>query len=339
MNIIEINRENLIHNVNYFKGTTKAKICAMVKANGYGHNAVAVAQILSNYVDYFGVNNIDEAIELRQNGIKNNILVVGVFEKEDIANAYDYDIELTVDNAFRLDEIIESNLAIKVHIAVNTGMNRLGFCVNDISDVVFRCKNSNVILVGIFTHFATADMDKEYFDYQIKSFNQALSLLDTKGIIIHASNTSGLSDKRVHYDMVRIGIGLYGYGNKNLLPVMKVKSKVVAIHKISKGERVGYSNGYIADEDCYIAVVPLGYADGINRHIARRVYVRINGKLYLVASNICMDMFMVKVDKDVKLFDEVVVMDNADIWAKELDTIPYEVLTGFEHRRFNLIVK
>lgn len=334
MNIIEIDKNNLIYNFEFFKKQTKAKICAMVKANGYGHDAKTVAQILCKYVDYFGVNNLNEAIEIRK--VTNKpILVVGASE-ENFIDAIKYDIELTVYNAEILQALIITNLPIKVHIAVNTGMNRLGFRPNELKTVVDKITQSDLILVGIFTHFSTADNDKGYFKLQVKQFKKALINIDTSGLIIHASNTSAFKYLGVHYDMVRLGIGLYGYGQKGLRPVMRVKSRVVAINEIDKGESVGYGLGYIANEPCKVAVIPLGYADGVNRHLARKIFVKINDKPCFVVSNICMDMFMVKVPNETKIDDEVIVMDNADLWADELKTINYEVLTAFNHKRFEI---
>lgn len=336
MNIIEINQNNLIHNFEFFKKRTKAKICAMVKANGYGHDAKTVAQILCNKVDYFGVNNLSEAIEIRE--VTNKpILVVGVCE-ERFDDAVKYGVDLTVYNVESLQAMLSTNLPIRVHIAVNTGMNRLGFRPEEVKSVVDKINQSNLLLIGVFTHFATADSDKKYFDYQVKQFKNALNSIDTSGLIIHASNTSALKYPSIHYDMVRLGIGLYGYGQKGLRPVMRVKSKVVALHQIEKNESVGYGRGYVANEPCEVAVIPLGYADGINRHLARKIFVKINSKPCFVVSNICMDMFMVKVPKGTKIGDEVIIMDNADIWANELKTINYEVLTAFNHKRFDINV-
>lgn len=340
MSIFEINKENLIYNVNKIKKrlSENVKFCAMVKADAYGHCAKVISKIIEPYVDYFGVATINEGIELRRNGCFKRIICVGkVFESE-FKKASSYDIEIMIEDYNSLVAMQKLNLTIKVHLKIDLGMHRLGF--NDKSifkeSIKFVKKQKDIKIVGVFSHFSTSDKDfymekKKIFDEYIK----LLSPLKNK-VIVHCSNSLASAYKSLQYDMVRVGLSIYGYGEKGLKKVLTIKSKVISIRKVEKGEYVGYNKGYKSDSNCIIATVFLGYYDGVNRKLANNCYVSINGRKYLVVGNICMDMFMVKIDESVSVGDDVIVCDDADYWASIIKTIPYEVLTSFKYQRMQI---
>ncbi|MGN1227810.1 MAG: alanine racemase, partial [Christensenellales bacterium] len=223
-------------------------------------------------------------------------------------------------------------------IKIDCGMHRLGF--NDIEDfkkalhIIKKCKS--IKLAGVFTHFA--ESNETYYIEKKQIFDKYLRLCPAN-IIKHCSNSLASRFNSLQYDMVRVGLSLYGYGESKLKKVLQVKSKVISVRKVKGGEYIGYSGGYKCDKDCIIATVFLGYYDGINRKLSNKCFVKINNQNYKIVGNICMDMFMVLVDETVKVGDEVIVFDDADYWAKIIDTIPYEILTSLKSERCEIKIK
>ncbi|MBQ8749174.1 MAG: alanine racemase [Clostridia bacterium] len=334
----QINKSNLIFNVKRIKARLQdgVKFCAMVKGNAYGHNLKVISNIIKDYVDYFGVATIDEGIYLRNKcGIENSILCVGKCDVCEIKNASIYNIDITVESLEQLNQICNMDYDINVHIKVDTGMHRLG--IDNIKDFKSALKlingRSNIKLKGLFSHFNEGNENN--YIRQKKLFDEYLKLCP-QNIIAHCANSLASRYNSLQYDMVRIGLSLYGYGESKLKKVLKIKSKVVSLRKVKKGEVVGYEQGYRAENDCFVATVFLGYYDGINRKLSNNAFVKINNKQYAIIGNICMDMFMVLVDDTVKVDDQVIVFEDADYWAKIVGTIPYEILTSFKADRMVL---
>lgn len=334
-----INLNNLIYNVEKVYHKTNKPLMAIIKADAYGHGSKEVAMCLNDnkYIEMFGVATLQEAIELRELGIKRDILILGAIPKikNDIDLAIKYDISLTL---FSLDylELLTSLVEgkpLKVHIKLDTGMNRLGLKgENELKQILANVDRNKFIVDGIFTHFATADCDKESYEQQLKLFDE---LVDQKKFkYVHCSNSAGL----VYHDenksnLGRIGIAMYGVDpagdeTSQYKQVMSLFSKVVMVKEIKKGEHVGYGYSYTASQDEIIATLPIGYADGmVRKNQGRDVY--INGKFYPIVGRVCMDQMMVRVDKDVKVDDEVEIFGehiSLAKMAKELDTIAYEVM-------------
>lgn len=335
--VFEINRANLLHNINYIKRRLQegVKFCAMVKADGYGHNAVIVSKIIEESIDYFGVATVEEGVALRLNGITKPILCVG---KNESVKASEYNIELAVESLLQLKNLISLKKQFKIHLKVDTGMHRLGFESKEEFQKALQLirKNAQIKLVGVFTHFPTND-EKCYLQNHEK-FEEYLQMVKCENIIVHCSNSLASKYNFLHHGMVRIGLSLYGYGEKNLKKVLKVKSKVLAIRNVKNGETVGYSQGFKAECNTLVATVFLGYYDGLNRKLGNKAFVKIRDKQYKIIGNICMDMFMVAVDENVKVGDDVIVFDDANYFASIIGTIPYEVLTSLKYSRAKIEV-
>ncbi|MDD3397728.1 MAG: alanine racemase [Clostridia bacterium] len=330
-----INKSKLIKNLNALKTNN---ICAMVKADAYGHGLKNISLILKDKVKFFGVASLDEAILIRQSGIKTPVLVVGICN--DIAVVLKNDISITIDNENQFFDILKrmdnTDKKLKIHIKINSGMNRLG--INNIDEFknILKAlyKSKNIIFEGVFTHFATVGNDIAYFNKQLKVFNEFLKTIPVLynpikhlggGDVLDVINIVDYKDF-----MFRVGLKLFVSPNS----ILKIESKIIKILDLPKGSRVGYSNGYICEKNTKIAVVPLGYADGINRKLANKGYVKIKNKKCQIVGNVCMDMFFADITNiNCEIGDKVIVFENSKIWAKICDTIPYEILTNFKYSR------
>lgn len=345
--------KNIRHNLfEYKKIDTISKICAVVKADGYGIGSENVVCAIDDDVDFYAVACFGEAERLRKL-TQRKILVLNKVKKDMIEQCSKKDISISISSFYELKKIISLNLQrkVKIHLAINTGMNRIGFAnLNEFCKAVIYIKQhlDKIDVEGIFTHIynATNFSDSKT---QICIFNQYLNILsqyfELDKIIKHASASLGaVKYPEFRFDMVRLGILLYGdleeNHNLNLKQVLNVKSKIINIARIKKGESVGYGKNYIAKKNMTVATIPLGYADGIFRSISKKGYVKVRNQFCKIVGNICMDMFMIDVtNKNVKLGDIVTVLDDtitANILAEYADTISYEILTNIKKNRFNL---
>ncbi len=335
---VVINSRNLKYNFLEIKRLSGGKkVCLMIKANAYGHGMIKIYDLMKGLVDFFGVSNINEALQIKKHDPFSKVIVVGKTNRFDLC--IDNDISFVIDSRRHFNALAQyldknqTTFPAKIHIKVNSGMNRLGISTVDTFKYIFKnSEKRNIFIEGISTHFATAGNDSVFFLNQVKKFNEFLSLIPKRySPIIHVGGSGVLLENKseLDYDMVRVGLAMYGYGAKNFKPVLTLKSKIIKITKIHKGEYVGYSKGFCAENDMKIAVVPLGYGDGISRKLSNKFCVKIAGKQCPVIGNICMDMFFVDVTYvDVKEGDEVVVFWDAKKWARILGTIPYEILTN-----------
>jgi len=353
----EVNLKNLAHNFNQIKRilAAKTKIMVCVKADAYGHGLVCVSRkLVSCGVDYLGVASIDEGIKLREAGIKLPILILGLILKKDIEPLFKYKLTVTV-----CDEELARALNNKaralgtnatVHIKVDTGMGRIGVLHQDAHELLRRIhKLKHVNIEGLFTHFAFADMDRDFTSYQIGLFNDLIQRLNKEGInipLIHSANSMGvISYKNSHFNMVRPGLVIYGlYPKKdiklNLRPVLSLKSKVIFIKILPKGYGVSYGHDYVTKKNTKIATLPIGYGDGYPRNLSNCAPVLIGGRRFKISGRICMDQIMVDVGASkVKIGDEAVLIGSQarnKITAEELallcDTIPYEIVCGLGSR-------
>ncbi len=337
----------------------KTKTMAIVKADAYGHGAVSVAKALENEADYFAVADIEEALELRENGIKNPILILTYTSPKQFESLIINDIISTVysyDDALKLSQTAEK-LCKKavIHIAVDTGMSRIGFkdC-KESADVIKKISMLPYIEIeGIFSHFACADCeDKTSAFAQKERFDNFLSLLENNGITIpvkHICNSAGTIDLDCHYDMVRMGIAIYGLypsdevktDKVELKPAMEIISHIIHIKDIEEGTGVGYGHTYYAPEKRRIATVCIGYADGFNRSLSNKGCVLIKGKRAPIIGRVCMDQIMVDITDidNVSVGDYVVIIGtNGDeaITAEEFGemcgSFNYEVICTFMPR-------
>lgn len=354
--ILEIDLKALKHNFEYLNSKIKSstKFLAVVKAFGYGSEAVEISKYLQDLdVDYFAVAYTNEGVILRDAGITKPILVL---------HPQPVNFKLLIDRClepslyspkilkeFILAAKIEKQTDYPVHIKLNTGLNRLGFWENDVDYISKKDKGTSAIKIkSIFSHLAASEdlKEKEFTENQINSFKSiSKNLIDSLGYrpFLHICNTSGiLNYPNAHFNMVRSGIGLYGFGNseeenKNLIPIATLKSVISQIHLIEKGESVGYNRGYLSDSFKKIATLPIGHADGIGRQYGHgKGYVTINGGKAPIVGNVCMDMIMVNItDINCKEGDEVIIFgkkNTAEELGKTTNTISYEVLTSVSQR-------
>ncbi|WP_439132251.1 alanine racemase [Polaribacter sp.] len=359
--VLEIDGNALLHNLNYFKKKLNAdtKILAVVKAFGYGSDGVQVAKFLQDKVDYFAVAYTHEGVALRQADVKTPILVLhpqipnlqAIVDYRLEANLYNFKIF----NAFLelADQIPLMNYPI--HIKFNTGLNRLGFWHTDIPKIIADLKKTNHIKVqSLFSHLAASE-DLEEQDFTINQINnfafiaqQFYKHLGYKPML-HILNTSGVVNfAKAQFDMVRIGIGLYGFGNdKNETAQLKnthnLKSIISQIHLIEPGETVGYNRAFVAKSPTKSATIPIGHADGLSRKLGnKKGYVLINKQKAKIIGNVCMDMIMVDVTKiDCKEGDEVIIFNHQNMLnyiASISETIVYETLTAIS-QRVNKVLK
>ncbi|MDN3675634.1 bifunctional UDP-N-acetylmuramoyl-tripeptide:D-alanyl-D-alanine ligase/alanine racemase [Flavobacterium branchiarum] len=354
--ILEINLNAIGHNLNFFKSkiNPNTKMMVMVKAYSYGNGGLEIAKLLEHHkVDYLGVAFADEGIVLKNGGIKLPIMVLNP-ETTTFSAIIQHQLEPEIYSLKGLNAFLKIAKEKKlhhfpIHIKLDTGMHRLGFEANTLDELIATLKgNSTVEVKSILSHLATSDEEK-HFDFvlsQIDLFEKLSSKLMTElaiNPIRHILNTSGISNfPQAQYNMVRLGIGLYGVSNdpaeqKYLENVSTLKSIISQVRTIPANDSVGYGRKFMAEKETRIATIPIGYADGIARLWGNGVgFVTIKGKKARIVGNVCMDMLMVDVSAiDCKEGDDVVIFGESPTVieiAQELRTIPYEILTSISQR-------
>jgi len=332
-------------------------VMAIVKANAYGHGMIQVSKILSEAgVDYLGVAFIDEAIELRKNKIKTPILVLVPENPENASTFIKYNIEAAISSLeFARALSLEAKKAKKtarIHIYVDTGMTRDGVYPNEALYFVKKCSEmSNIKLVGICTHFSSSGSDLEFAKFQLEQFTRVLKILKGskyKFKYVHAANSAAIANiPESGFNLVRPGLALYGYSPVkelvdifNVKPILQLKSRIILIRGIQKGDSVGYGREFISKKDTKIGTISLGYGDGFFKTLTNKAQCIIKGKKYPIVGTVCMDECMVDVGyADVSVGDEVTLIGSqgkAEIWADELaeklGTITYEITTALSAR-------
>lgn len=360
----EINLDAVVHNfltVRKQVRSEKTKLCCVVKANGYGHGAVQLSKQYEKLgADYLAVSNIEEAIQIRSNGIGLPILILGYTDPCCVNELFQYNITQCVfsyDYGVELSRnAVEQNVVVKIHIKLDTGMGRIGFlCTEDNLDLVDNvCRMQGLIYEGIFTHFAVADegeVGKEYTCSQFNKFMTAIEYLRVKGLtfsIRHCANSAAIFDyPEMCLDMVRAGIVLYGLQPSNtlrcpgkLIPVMNLKTIISHIKIIHADQRVSYGGEYTATQDVKVATIPVGYADGLWRSNYRNhMMVDVEGKLAPVIGRVCMDQCMIDVSNipEAKVASEVTVYGtNGEVSIERIaranETISYEIVCAVGER-------
>lgn len=362
--ILEVDLNAVVDNLNYYRSlmTPATKLICMVKADAYGAGAVEVAKTLQDHrVDYLAVAVADEGVTLRKNGIKCNIIIMNP-EMTAFKTMFDYELEPEVYSFRLMDALIkaaekEGITNYPVHIKLDTGMHRLGFDPKkDIEELIKRMKRQNAIIPrSVFSHFVGADSDTfdEFSAWQFCLFDEASQKLQAAyqhKILRHIANSAGIEHfPERQLDMCRLGIGLYGVNplspitsfmkgqGGDLKCVSTLKTTILQLRHVSKEETIGYSRKGVLMRDSVIAAIPIGYADGLDRHLGNgRGYCIVNGKNAPYVGNICMDVAMIDVtDIDCKEGDCVEIYGKnlpVAILADALDTIPYEILTSVSNR-------
>ena len=334
-----INLQHLKDNYQLAKGNSQAAY-AVIKANAYGHGAIRVAKALSQknkvMADAFAVATIPEALELRQAGIEQKILVLGGFvDENEILIALEHKIDCVVHSQFQIDLLLTAgNTDINLWVKVNSGMGRLGFNLREVGDVLHQLSAFNI--VSMMTHLASADdLDNDKNKQQIDNI-KLLGLTEYDWSISNSAGTLGWPEG--HKQWVRVGISLYGVNPfavdvnsaQDLKPAMRFESQLVAIYQRNKGDTVGYSATYVCDKEMTIGVIGAGYADGYPRHIDEQAKVLINDTLVPIIGRVSMDMITVDLTQlsSAKIGDSVILWDqspSAEDIAKSSETIAYEL--------------
>ncbi|MDO6759631.1 alanine racemase [Tamlana sp. 2_MG-2023] len=361
--VLEINLKALKHNFDYLKSKLKpeTKFMAVVKAYAYGSDSCEIALYLEKLkVDYFAVAYIEEGLALRKGGVTAPIMVL----HPQIVNfdiLLENRLEPSLYNEKTLKEFItalskKNIIDYPVHLKFNTGLNRLGFWHTDVEMIANVLAETKTIKVkSLLSHLAASEdlNEKEFTLNQIKDF-KSIAENFTKQVgykpLHHICNTSGiLNYPDAHFDLVRSGIGLYGFGNSEkenqfFRPIGTLKTVISQIHTIIEGESIGYNRGYKATETLRSATLPIGHADGIGRQYGHgKGFVTINGKRAPIIGNVCMDMIMVNVtDIDCEEGDEVIIFgesSSAETLAETANTISYELITHISQRVMRVIIE
>jgi len=343
------------------KKIKRTKLMAVVKADAYGHGAVEVVKYyntLGKYKpDYYAVAFPKEAVELRSAGIKDPILVFNPFEKRNAHLSKRYNLIATIFNKNHTDVLLNENRKykrkIKVHIKVDTGMNRLGIDHDKAYDFIkYVSEKKEFKIDGFYTHFADADIkDKSFTLLQLKRFNKLIAKLKVENInlgLIHAANSAAMLDlPETYFDIIRCGIALYGYypsfetsESLMLKPAMSLESNITTVKEVNPGETISYGRRYTINERTKIISVPIGYADGYRRGLTNKAKAIVKGRVFNQVGTITMDRTMFEVGQaDIKEGDKVILLGNdnnesitAWDWAKILNTIPYEITCGISKR-------
>lgn len=378
-----IYKDNLKYNLEQIRKyiESNTKICVAIKADAYGHNAVLTAKLATEVggIDYFAVATVDEAIELRKAGIKQNLLLLSLCVPEEFTDLFEYNItplifseEYILELSKYADDFFYENKKFEVFLAVDTGMGRIGCYPNESGFEAKLINNTKHLkLGGMITHFCVSDslssQSQEFTNEQYNQFKIAIENVKKEGInpgICSCGASAGLlNNTNMHFDMVRPGIITYGYypdeitkeylhsihKDFDIKPIMALETQIVAIRHFPKGKTISYGRTYTCPEDTDIAILPIGYADGLLRRFSPGLEVTINGKKYPIRGRICMDQCMVDIgnnNKDVKLWDKVLIfgpkesgsLSTADDIAKIGNTISYEVLTSISKRVERVII-
>lgn len=336
---VEINLDNLKYNVKSLinKYNNYKYYFGVVKADCYGHGIKCVKTIIEAGCNYLAVATLDEALEIRKEISSIPILCLGIIDSKYIPLCIENNITVTISNLDYIKNIV-ANKSLKVHIKINTGMNRLGVNNKDEFNEIYQLAKDKFTLEGIYTHIynATNEMDTINQYNKFEEITRDINLSDIKIVHLGASEATELYLKKTYANGCRLGISMYGLVPCSGIPfrsTFSLYSEVIQINDVVNGT-VGYNGNYKVNGNEKIAVIPIGYADGIIRkNTGREVY--INNKEYKIVGNICMDMLFVKVDDSVKVGDKVTIIkdiDNIIKIANYLDTITYEVLCSIGKR-------
>lgn len=356
---IEVDGGAIAHNIRALQSLLKpgTDLLAVVKANAYGHGTITVATLAEQLgVRYFGVATVPEGIELRQAGIRAAILVMGAVQtRNQIEAIAQWHLEPTLctpDQAKIFSEVLTAPLS--VHLKLDTGMSRLGYPWEQSVDFLRQVAAlPHLRIASIYSHLATADApDPSFMKEQQARFETVIGQLSAAGIpipVLHLANSAGtLFSPALHYDRVRVGLSLYGiYPGRqfeaviDLKPAMQVRARIVQIKDLPPGVGVSYGHRYVTSKPCRVATVSIGYADGVPRNLSNRMQVLVRGQRMQQLGIITMDQIVIDItDVSGVTVGEVVTLlgqdgDHhilAEEWAQLLDTIPYEIVCGFQQR-------
>lgn len=348
--IMEVNTNIFNNNIDLIQEYVgQKKIMPVIKANAYGTYINKRVDIINRF-DIVAVARVDEAVELRKLGYKKDIFILNQPSIDEIKEIINYNIIIGLSSEEFLNRVLNINNQIRVHLEIETGMNRTGIQLEKLKHYVKKIRQSpNIKVEGVYTHLSSADYCVDYTNYQLNKFKDAVKIVKENFdniIYIHSSASNGLLNYSDEIsNLVRPGIIIYGYEASkntkekiNIKPVCKLKTKITFIKEINKGEAIGYSRKYISKEKMKIATIPIGYADGLRRSLLNIGEVIIKGKRSKIVGNICMDGCMVDVTniENINIGDEVYIWDNQNITLEEIaekcNTINYEIISTISNR-------
>ena len=346
--VMEVDLSALKNNISEIKKYIGNKeIMPIIKANAYGTHINKIISIFDEF-NIVGVATIKEGVKLRKLGFTKEIFILNQPSISELNEIVEYNLTIGISSFAFLREVIKRNIKIKVHLELETGMNRTGINLLKIDDFIKNI-TENIKVEGIYTHLSSADIDEEYTKEQLDKFDQGVKQIQKKlpnVKYIHSLASSGilkkLSDKT---NLVRPGIILYGYYPSNnierkinIKPICKLKTKIIFLKEVSENSSISYSRKYVTNKKTKVATIPIGYADGLKRVLSNKGYVIINNKKCNIIGNICMDSCMIDVTEidNVKVDDDVYIWDNDLITVEEIatlcDTINYEIISTISNR-------
>lgn len=347
---IEILKNNALNIKKHIGKNTK--FCAVVKANGYGIGLETVCKSLKGIADFFACACLKEALSIRVFDKNTPILILGYIDNNDLNIIYRNNISISIGSYQQLCEIKKySKHKINIHLQINTGLNRFGIrtikefkkCINFINS------SNNLNLEGVYSHFATKDNDITFINKQFLRFLQFKKIVNNKNVIFHIANSyATIHSKSIHLDMVRSGYLLYGYTKNNIdnKPVLKITSKIINVMSVRKGDTIGYDRTYVCSKSMKVGVVPIGYADGLNRKLSNNFSLLVKDKKCPILGRVCMDVVMIDITNvEAQVGDNVIILgtdkDNSiylNDFEKAIDTSGYEILCNFNYKRMNYII-
>lgn len=363
LNIVEINRENLLFNFDFFRKETKIDVWPVLKSNAYGHGIKQVTEILQNRdFAYLVVDGYHEVLEIRK-VTKRPVLMIGPMRVENFSKIKWKNLAIMVQDEVSIKELARLNKKIKIHLKVNTGMNRQGIDINEVDKVIKLIeKFPKLILEGVFSHLASADeIGQEENIKQFKRFEEVLEIIEKQGIRLkykHLAATAGaIKIQNDKVNAIRLGIGLYGINNlekddkyfeklKSLKPVLSFKTVFTTLRRIKKGQRVSYNGIWKASSQTNIGIIPVGYNEGLDIRLNNLGWVKYKNSFYPIIGKICMNLAVVNLGEiKAKLFDEVEIISNNTEdknsirnMASICKTIPYDLLVGINSSIRRIIV-
>jgi len=354
--ILEIDLDAILNNVRTLKKITGKKLLACVKCDGYGLGAISVSKKIERHTDWFGVATLDEAICLRKAGIKKPVLVLGPVSASLVRKAIDYSISLTAASPDFINSILTAE-NLSIHIKVDTGMGRIGLLPGQLKEVVRILKKTRIKIEGIFTHFSDSENpDKKSALKQIEVFNAALEQIPAGyRRITHVANSGGIvnvPESVEGFSMVRTGLLLYGVYPTLFLRIFKKipglqyaitgKADILLVRQVPAGTCISYGSTYICPDNTTIAIVGLGYGDGLDRGLSNRFFMKCDNRLFPIRGRICMDQTILQVNSSTKEGSQVIFLDSqlsVEDMAQICRTVPQEIMTRFGVSRLKKVYR
>lgn len=349
--VMEVDLNAFLYNINSIKEKVgkDVEIMPVIKANAYGTCINTRLEIIEKF-NIVSVATVDEGTFIRRLGYTNDIFVLNQPYIDEINDIIENNLIVGISSNNFLEALGKDGRDVKVHVEIGTGMGRTGIRPSRIEEYIEKASQyKNILIDGIYTHLSSPDIDKEYTEKQLNSFEQAVSYcrknLSTIRYVHAAASNAILNFPEAKYNLIRPGIIIYGYESSegalekiDLKPVCKLKSKIIMLKTVKENASIGYGRSYITKKETKVATIPIGYADGFRRCLSNKGYVYINGNRCPIIGNVCMDSFMADVTEleNVTEGDEVVIWDNENIKLEEIaqqcETINYEIMSTISSR-------